>query len=512
MIRPHPRITPASRVRFLNPLGLVGLLAGWPAAAAELIRLITLNPGHFHAALFQKDMLPEVADRVHVYAPLGPDLLGHLNRIAQFNSRPDHPTRWRLEVHAGPDFLERMLAERPGNVVVLSGRNRDKIKCIEASVRAGLHVLADKPWIITPDELPRLQTTLDAAAAGGVVAFDAMTQRFEITCLLPRALVQDQDLFGTPLTGSLEDPAVRMESVHYLFKEVAGAPMLRPAWFFDIAEVGEGLTDVGTHLVDLVPWTLFPDQPLDYRQDVSILRAARWPTRLSLAQFQGVTGEREFPGFARRGESQATASQRHEGDRHEGSAGASPYGETKGHGSAGASPHRGEFDYYANNTVQYTLRGIHVRLDVKWDFAAPPGAKDTELAIFRGSLCRVEVRQGPEQNYVPEVYVTPNRPEQLISLRAALQRRLQVLQETYPGLALQEQPARFRLVIPERYRIGHEAHFSLLVRQFLQYVREPRSVPAWEKANLMAKYYVTTRGVELARRQPAPSSPHSKKP
>ena len=39
------------------------------------VQLLTLDPGHFHAALVQKEMYPGVAPRVHVYAPLGPDLL-----------------------------------------------------------------------------------------------------------------------------------------------------------------------------------------------------------------------------------------------------------------------------------------------------------------------------------------------------------------------------------------------------------------------------------------------------
>ena len=34
------------------------------------------------------------------------------------------------------------------------------------------------------------------------------------------------------------------------------------------------------------------------------------------------------------------------------------------------------------------------------------------------------------------------------------------LQERYPGLALAEQSARFWLKIPDRYRVGHEAHFA----------------------------------------------------
>jgi hypothetical protein len=104
---------------------------------------MTLDPGHFHAALIQKEMYPGVDPTVHVYAPLGPDLLAHLGRITAFNQRAARPTSWRLEVHAGPDFLERMLREKPGNVVVLSGRNRGKMDRILASVEAGLNVLAD---------------------------------------------------------------------------------------------------------------------------------------------------------------------------------------------------------------------------------------------------------------------------------------------------------------------------------------------------------------------------------
>ena len=51
------------------------------------VRLVTLDPGHFHAALIQKEMYPGVVPTAHVYAPLGPDLLAHLGRIAGFNGR-----------------------------------------------------------------------------------------------------------------------------------------------------------------------------------------------------------------------------------------------------------------------------------------------------------------------------------------------------------------------------------------------------------------------------------------
>ena len=47
-------------------------------------RLITLDPGHFHAALVQKSMVPGVSPEVHIYAPAGPDLDLHLERIRAF--------------------------------------------------------------------------------------------------------------------------------------------------------------------------------------------------------------------------------------------------------------------------------------------------------------------------------------------------------------------------------------------------------------------------------------------
>lgn len=427
------------------------------------VRLLTLDPGHFHAALVQKEMYAGVARQVHVYAPLGPDLMAHLNRIAGFNTRREQPTAWELEVHAGPDFLKRLLRERPGNVVVLAGRNRTKIDYILAAVDAGLHVLADKPWIISAAELPRLQAALDRAEAKRLVAYDIMTERYEITSLVQKELVNDADVFGDVLPGSEEEPGVFMESVHYLLKTVAGVPLRRPAWFFDIHQQGEGLTDVGTHLVDLVPWMLFPEQPVDWRTDVCVRSAKRWPTVLTKAGFQQVTGEAEFPAYL-------VPEVTHDW-----------------------------FDYYCNTLVSYTVRGIHIKLNVRWDFEAAAGAGDIHLAVFRGSRARVEVRQDQEQNYRPELYVVPNRPADKLAVFAALKRRVAALRAHGWILGVENRGEQAWVTISDRYRSGHEAHFAEVTRRFLQYLKKPKSLPAWEKPNMLAKYAVTTHGVERGR-------------
>ena len=56
------------------------------------VKLITLDPGHFHAALVQKNMYDQVNPEVFVYAPKGADLNEHLKKIEGYNTRAQNPT------------------------------------------------------------------------------------------------------------------------------------------------------------------------------------------------------------------------------------------------------------------------------------------------------------------------------------------------------------------------------------------------------------------------------------
>jgi len=426
-------------------------------------RLIVVDPGHFHAALVQKEMYPWVAKQVSVYAPLGPDVLEYLNRIALFNARPENPTSWEIELHTGPDFFERMLREKPGNVAVLAGRNRPKMERIRASVEAGLNVLADKPWIIASAEMPVLERALSDAGEKGLVAYDIMTERYEITSILQRQLVNDEGVFGHLTPGSDVEPAIAAKSIHHLMKVVAGIPLRRPAWFFDVNETGEGLADVGTHVVDLVQWTAFADKLLDYKTDVHVLSGRHWPTVIPKPDFQKVTGEPQFPAWL------------------------------------GAQVRDGKLQYFCNNSVHYTVEGIHVKLEILWNWEAPPGAGDMYEASFQGTRARVEIRQGAPQQYTPELYVVVNSASLKADVFAALKMKINELQSLYPGLTISEERGEARVVIPEKYRVGHEAHFAQVTNRFFDYLKAPRDMPAWEKSNMLVKYFITTKGVELSR-------------
>src|SRR5690606_8678389 len=91
------------------------------------VTLMTLDPGHFHAALVQKTMYQGVDSTLYVFAPEGPDVNDFLTKIETYNSRSEEPTQWKVEVSYGGDYLDRMIAQKPGNVMIVAGKNSQKI-------------------------------------------------------------------------------------------------------------------------------------------------------------------------------------------------------------------------------------------------------------------------------------------------------------------------------------------------------------------------------------------------
>ena len=427
------------------------------------VKLMTLDPAHFHAALVQKFMYPQVDPVVHVYSPGGDDLQMHLKRIEGFNTRTNPPpTKWEEKVYTGPDFFEKMIAEKPGNVVVQSGNNGKKADYVLRCVQAGLNVLADKPMAINPADFAKIREAFEVAKKNNVLLYDIMTERSEITTVLQREMSRAPDVFGELQKGTAEKPAISKESVHHYLKEVAGAPLKRPGWFFDTRQQGEGIVDVTTHLVDLIQWEAFPEQTLS-ETDVDVQSAKRWTSPISLEQFSKVTGLAQFPEYLK-----------------------------------GDVDVNGVLQPYCNGEMDYTLRGIHAKVSVIWNFEAPPGAKDTHYSIMRGTKANLVIRQGKEQNYKPVVYVEKTCDEADAAFEAQLAAAVAKMQTNWPGVAFHRDGANWALDIPAKYDIGHEAHFAQVTERYLKYLAEGK-LPAWEVPNMIVKYATIMKAYELSR-------------
>ena len=437
------------------------------------IQLITLDPGHFHAALVQKTMYDGVDSVVHVYAPdgrsdgsagAGPsDLQLHLDKIKGYNTRAEKPTHWKEEVYTGTDFLDKMIADRKGNVVVMAGNNRLKTDYIQKTVGAGFNVLADKPMVISASNFDKLKESFATAEKNKVLLYDIMTERYEISTMLQRAFSQQPEVFGTLEKGTPDKPAVTKESVHHFYKNVSGSILTRPAWFMDVAQQGEGIVDVTTHLVDLVQWECFPEQVIDYQKDIRLISARRWTTDMSLSQFNAITKQNAFPDYLKKDVVRDSV-----------------------------------LRVYSNGEINYQLRGIHAKVSVTWAYKAPEGTGDTHYSIMRGTKANLIIRQGAEQQYKPTLYIESIAGN--TNIDAALKAALPNVQREFPGVEVKKIASGWEVVIPDKYKEGHEAHFGRVAQKYIDYLKAGK-MPDWEVPNMIAKYYTTTQALELAKKK-----------
>lgn len=425
--------------------------------------LMTLDPGHFHAALVQKTMKEQIHPDVYIFAPEGPDVTNHLQQIEKYNSRDENPTNWVSHVYTGDDFLEKMLEETPGNVMVVAGNNRKKTEYIRKAVEHGIHVLADKPMAIDTDDFEILLRAFKTAEEKHLLLYDIMTERFEVTTILQKMLSRIPEIFGELEKGTPDDPAVTKESVHHFFKYVSGEKIQRPPWFFDSKQQGEGLVDVTTHLVDLVQWECFPEKIIDYTKDIRIHKASRWPTEVSPDQFMEVTRLAEIPDYLQQSLSEEEMLQ-----------------------------------VYANGSILYEINGIMAKVSVEWKYKAQEGGGDTHYSVMRGTRSNLIIRQGMEEGYKPVLYIEPSDGVDAKTFDKDLIQALNTIHETYPGVEVEKSDKHWKVVIPERYKVGHEAYFGQVTDKFLQYLVDGK-LPPWEVPNMITKYYITTKALEMAR-------------
>lgn len=418
--------------------------------------LVVVSPGHFHAGLTLRNRHPLLADEVYVYSEDGPELGDFLSLVDAFNRRQAEPTSWRLHIYRGTDYLDALLRERPGDVAIVAGKNNTKLKTMQRLHEAGIHVLGDKTWLIDGSQLD----LVEEITASPPLAMDIMTERFEIATCVQQALCANEQVFGG-FRSAGDEPAVYMKSVHHLYKEVNGEPLVRPVWYFDYSVLGEGITDVTTHLADLAQWMVAGDKGANYARDIVLTSARQWPTDIPLEIFSRVTGLDAFPDFTRQHVS------------------------------------NGVLHYLCNAKITYTLRGVPVEIDSIWDLAIPQGGGDTHYSILRGNFADLVVDQGPETGFLTRLRVVPTR--KTATHEKALREALDGMEGICPGVGLSDDENGYLITIPAAMHQGHEARFAQVLDQFLGYV-EGGEWPRRVSEELIAKYTLLANAYDLSHR------------
>ena len=436
-----------------TPSVLLAPAKGVSVAPLNTHTLLFYQPGHFHAALTLRQANPRVARDVHVYATEGPELDSFGSLIEAFNQRQEQPTDWNLHIHVGADPLAQLVSEARGDVVVLAGRNQGKLAAIQALHQAGMHVLADKPWI-TDDQVDE---DLAQVTGGPPLCMDIMTERHDTVARLRKALLGADALLGAPLVDG-DQPAFEIGSTHHLYKVVNGQPLRRPPWYYDVRVQGDGLVDIQTHMTDQAQWLFEGVKPLDLVRDFELISARRWDTEVPLELFAQSTGLEQFPSELQ--------------DR------------------VGA----GGLALACNGEIEYRLRGHLVRQTAIWGQREPPGSGDLHYSTVRGELGTLQVEHNAIAGHQPDITVVARGGSDLGSRVA---RVMDALQTEFPGLFAQARGNGFALHLPETIRTSHESHFAQVLEEFLDFV-DAGTWPAALSARIKSRHSLLAQAWTMA--------------
>jgi hypothetical protein len=152
-------------------------------------------------------------------------------------------------------------------------------------------------------------------------------------------------------------------------------------------------------------------------------------------------------------------------------------------------------EVFSNGEINYTLRGVHAKTSVIWNYKAPEGSGDTHYSIMRGTKANLIIRQGKEEKFQATLYIEPIQHN--AAYKETLLNAMKKLAEKYNGIELSAVKNGWIVKIPDTLKEGHEAHFARVMENYLNYVKN-NTMPAWEVPNMLAKYYTTTTALTLA--------------
>lgn len=407
------------------------------------------DPGHFHAALLFFRDNPRVERTVHVYAPPGPDVARFIALVESFNTRDDHPTDWNLESTIGDDALARLVSDRPGDIVVLAGRNGPRLALMHHLHDHGFHVLADKPWMTDSTSVRHL----DAITVGAPLAVDIMTGRQSVVAELRNTIIGTRSVFGA-LVGDAECPALEFTSRHHLLKRVDGKPLRRPAWFYDVAMQGDGMVDIHSHYVDQAQWIIADHHQYQVERDFKVMDAERWTLPVPLEVFQESTGEPAFPGYL-------------------------------------ASEVDDDLLFFAcNGRIDYRLLGIPIRQHCAWGLREPEGGSDLHGFKARGENAELSIEIGPETNFKSEIRLRLSDETDFLS-------EFERWRAIFQGLEALKIDDGYTLVLPPDSFASHEAQFPKVLDQYLDLL-DSGVWPATLAARIRTRYTLLARAREIA--------------
>jgi len=202
---------------------------------------------------------------------------------------------------------------------------------------------------------------------------------------------------------------------------------------------------------------IFPDEIIDYNKDVKVLSAKHWPINLTKPEFSIATSLQEIPEALKQYMRDSV------------------------------------LEVFANGSISYHVKGVYAGVKVEWRSATPKDGNDLRSAYAEGTKASLHISQEYGQKR-PKLYVQKAEKISEKVYQTNLEQAIVRLQTDYPGITLSKEAKSTEIVIPSELGISHDPTFKI----FLSYLVN-MDMPKWEVPNTIAKYYITTTALEMAK-------------
>ena len=93
------------------------------------------------------------------------------------------------------------------------------------------------------------------------------------------------------------------------------------------------------------------------------------------------------------------------------------------------------------------------------------------------------------------MYIEPLKND--AAFQTIVEQQFSKISAKFPGVELYKIAKGWSIKLPEKLVEGHESHFARVTDNFLEYLKN-KNMPVWEVPNMLAKYYTTTKALEIA--------------
>ena len=121
--------------------------------------------------------------------------------------------------------------------------------------------------------------------------------------------------------------------------------------------------------------------------------------------------------------------------------------------------------------------------------------------MIKGTKASIKTVQDKSTNFAKQLYVEKVADIEKKEFESNLQDAIEEIKKDFPSVSIVPSDSNiggYHINIPIEEKKGHEEHFQNVAASYFDYLMN-QNLPEWEISNTLAKYYIITTAVDIAK-------------